>query len=159
MRKNDKPIIAHVRAASVGTEVNKENAHPFETKDFILAHNGTLEFRKKEIKEEWDKMCEEDETLKDKIDSEKFIIFLQKRYDESKNKKFCEVIKGVANEFYGKFAFMIYAKQEDIYYIIRGRSATLHACQILKDKNRKVKYIEVFSCRIPIFVESFLSAD
>lgn len=134
--KNDKPIIAHVRAASTGTKVKKENSHPFETKSFILAHNGTVNWRKKETEEEWKKLCEEnkDKNYEDMIDSEIFATWLQKVYDENKDKKFSEVIKMTADYFYGKFAFMIYAKEEDTFYIVRGSSATLFGCQVLKGK-------------------------
>lgn len=34
-------IMAHCRSATVG-EVNRENCHPFDTPDFVGAHNGTL---------------------------------------------------------------------------------------------------------------------
>jgi predicted glutamine amidotransferase len=33
------PIITHVRMASYGAKVCQENSHPFETENFVLAHN------------------------------------------------------------------------------------------------------------------------
>jgi len=40
--KNDRVLIGHVRAGTVGTNT-VNNAHPFEYGDIVLAHNGTLE--------------------------------------------------------------------------------------------------------------------
>ena len=129
--KEKEPIIAHVRAASTGTEVIKENAHPFETKDLILAHNGTLSFRKKEEEEKWEVLCKENKKYEDMIDSEIFITLLQQDYEKKQKKSFPLVIKETMEKFYGKFAFLIYVKPEKKYYIIRGRTATLFGCQIL----------------------------
>lgn len=42
--------IAHVRAATIG-KVTEENAHPFETKKYVGAHNGTLKDYKYQSKE------------------------------------------------------------------------------------------------------------
>ena len=127
----DEPIIAHVRAATSGTVIQRENSHPFETKDLILAHNGTLGFRRKEYEENWEKLCEENEKYKKMIDSETFLTVLQQDYTDNPDKTFPVVIKDTMEKFYGKFAFLVYVKPEETYYVVRGRSATLWASQVL----------------------------
>jgi len=127
----DEPIIAHVRAASAGTKVKRENSHPFETKDFILAHNGTLGFRRKEFEEEWEKLGEKENKYKEMIDSEIFVNVLQQDYTANPDKTFPVIIKDTMEKFFGKFAFLVYVKPENTFYVVRGRSATLWASQVL----------------------------
>jgi len=136
--KNSEPILAHVRLATVTNnvkEISNENSHPFETKDFVVAHNGSFE---------GDILSEE--RFKDKIDSEIFTILLQETYE--KNPKW-SIVK-LVNEAYsenltGKFAFLIYFKPVDKFYIIRGKTATLFKSDISEynpdKKSKKVGFI------------------
>lgn len=114
------PIISHVRLASTTNgkrEISKENSHPFQTKNLILVHNGSLEFQ-------------DEETMKDKkyegkIDSEIFLSRLDEIYTLNK-RNLVKSIQETMDEFYGKFAFIIYEFSTKKYYIVRGFSAELH---------------------------------
>lgn len=116
--KNPGPVLLHVRAASKGIAVKEDNVHPFETKDFVLAHNGTL-FQKDESTT-W-----EDVNVESKpSDSLMFLNELQKQY--LKKKEVVESLQAAMENFKGKFAFLIYCKKENQYYAVRGKTADLH---------------------------------
>jgi predicted glutamine amidotransferase len=119
------PIIGHVRLASTiagkTKTVTDDQAHPFESENYIFAHNGTLTLKdsKDQYSPKWDKM----------IDSQ---VFLEK-LEENHSEDFVESINKTMNLFTGKFAFLIYEKQTRNFYIIRGKTAKLHQSFIKLD--------------------------
>jgi predicted glutamine amidotransferase len=127
------PMITHVRLASIGGKVCQENSHPFETTSFVLAHNGTLVIKRgKEVyinglKTKWKA------EKPDIIDSEVFALVLEEEYKFEKD--FVKVLNKTMDNFCGKFAFIIYCKPEDSYYIVRGKSADLHVVTFTKEQD------------------------
>ena len=128
--KTANPILAHVRLASLinnKREIIDENSHPFETKDFIVAHNGRF-----------DGEVISKEEYKDKIDSEIFAITLQKTYDKFPKMKAHKLIKETYDtHFSGKFALLIYFKPTKRFYVAVGRTADLHKIDIFEGENAK----------------------
>lgn len=120
--KKVEPMICHVRAASFSSDkklLSSEHAHPFESEHYVFQHNGTLSFKNKT----------DEEKYKDKelIDSEMFLAELEKNYTGD----IVVDVNKTMELFYGKFAFMIYHKPEDCFYIIRGRAATLYKTELV----------------------------
>lgn len=111
----------HVRSASRGTEIKPEFNHPFETEQLVLAHNGTL-VPKTELA-----------GYSTKLDSEVFLIELDKVYLTMKNDKnrLVKSLQSTMTEFTGKFAFLIYEKETGQWYAIRGKTADLHIIYLL----------------------------
>ena len=108
---NNTPVIAHVRWASLTNNIRAidvTNCHPFEKGDLILAHNGTLKFK--------DDPRMKLEIYKDMIDSEIFLTEFEKNYTERKGEKvfLSEVLSKTMEDFYGKFAFLIHNKFNNI---------------------------------------------
>lgn len=105
----DKPVMIHVRKASYKKDAKLEGkSHPFCFGSYILMHNGTLEPKSDKIP---DKM----------IDSEFFTLKLSENGNETVSS-----LKQTMNNFMGKFAFLIYNKNEDKYYAVRGKTADLN---------------------------------
>ena len=126
----ERPIMGHVRYASsyavgsiiVNRLIDDLHAHPFEAGKYIVAHNGTLEFK--------DRKKEDIYKGKDVIDSQAFAIEL------SLNKKpFVEALKETIALFYGKFAFLIYDRESKTQYAVRGKIAPLHKVDIKYNGN------------------------
>jgi len=118
--KCNSTIMCHVRKASFnspagGKKLGDEFAHPFESKYFILAHNGSLEFRVEPI---------DKKPYENKIDSQVFLDFLTDEYE--KTNIFETALDKALEQFYGKFAFIIYEKPTNSYYVVRGSSAELN---------------------------------
>jgi predicted glutamine amidotransferase len=137
--KNSEPILAHVRLATATNNIKDvcdENSHPFETKDFIVAHNGSFE---------GDALSEK--RFKDKIDSEIFAILLQETFDKYPKLSIIKLIdKAYSENLTGKFAFLIYCKPVNKFYIVRGKTAKLYKSEILlrnpkTEKDKKVGFI------------------
>src|SRR4030042_3300745 len=105
------PFLLHVRKSSSKLLINdvKYN-HPFVSDKLVLAHNGTLELIKG-----WISATE--------LDSLHFFNALNKKYEETKN--LINALKETMEDYYGKFAFIIYDKVEKIFYVVRGNTATL----------------------------------
>lgn len=121
---DDNPIPFHIRMATWGIEVTKENAHPFDGKHFILMHNGTLLPRN----------GEEPKDKKKDSDSLRFLNQLDQARDEFPQAKFEEIFNKAMDNFAGKFAFIIREKETGLDYIIRGRTAELWITYIKQDK-------------------------
>jgi hypothetical protein len=125
-----KPIPFHIRSATWGIEVTKENAHPFDGKHFILMHNGTL-------------LPRDGEEPKDKKHDSDSLRFLNE-LDETKGKNpefsFPDVFNKTMENFAGKFAFIIREKETGIDYIIRGRTAELWISTV-KDNDNNIGYV------------------
>jgi hypothetical protein len=106
--KNNRPVCGHVRKASFSLTnklVDDEHAHPFESDNFILAHNGTLVLKDKTIK-----------TPDNLIDTQIFLNELEREW----NGNIIESLNKAMKKFTGKFAFLIYCKPDDSFYIVRG---------------------------------------
>lgn len=114
-------LLGHVRNASFtlgkGRIVSDDKAHPFQSANFILFHNGGIER----------KVCTYHKEEADMIDTEIFLNELEKDYE--KEKDFVKCINITMSKFQGKFAFMI-AHGDDI-YVIRGKTADLYHADIV----------------------------
>lgn len=132
--KNGKAsILSHVRATSFwkgkDQKVCDANSHPFQIKDLILAHNGTL--YPKDDKDE----------LKNRIDS---YWFLKKLSDVvGKDTLLTDKhIKLAMDDFAGKFALLIVdLKQPNNLWIVRGRTADLHYSRFVNDDGEEVLFM------------------
>jgi predicted glutamine amidotransferase len=129
----DKPVIAHVRQASINMKVDVKNSHPFESEHLVLAHNGTLTMKKER------RDPRHDEIVKDMIDSEIFLRYLETQY--AKTKDLVKSLQYVMECFTGKFAFLIYEKENNKYYAARGTSADLHISTISTDTDVDLGYV------------------
>lgn len=127
----ENPLMCHVRAATATNgkkEVEVSNSHPFEETSFVLAHNGSLEF--KEYRRMYDKKYDK------MIDSRIFSARLQEIIDDNPKMLFKDALKTAMEEFRGKFAFLIYQKEEQDFYVVRGITAKLHISYITLNKNQ-----------------------
>ena len=125
--KNTNPIMGHVRLATTTNgvkSVDKTKSHPFESKDFVLAHNGTLETEDLELMKSPE--------YKDLIDSAIFLEELQKTYNSLKPKDVYTALTETMKKFRGKFAFLIYCKKDKMWYIARGDLAKLHYAEVFQ---------------------------
>lgn len=114
--KDKSLVIGHTRLASLVNRtqgITVENAHPFETNNLVLAHNGTLVMNEDKVKTT---------EYKDKIDSEVFTLEAEKNY----NGDLVDCIRKTMEDFSGKFAFLAHDKNTKEFYAIRGASAKLH---------------------------------
>lgn len=118
--KSESPVMLHCRLASRGIAVKTENIHPFESKDLILMHNGTLYGLKEHPSDTREESRESD--------SKEFLVSLQEEYGKEKN--FVKALQTTMKERKGKFAFLIYNKIEKQFYAIRGRTADLHIAYV-----------------------------
>lgn len=108
----DNPIMMHVRKASVNSKKNENKAHPFVFGCYVLMHNGTLEPQSGKIPD-------------DMIDSEYFALELSKRGNRT-----VEALQETMKNFKGKFAFLIYNRDENSYYAVRGKTADLNIVNV-----------------------------
>ncbi len=123
------PFAIHVRKASYGKLVDKEHAHPFDEPELMLAHNGTL-------------IPDNGVIPADKIDSQMFFKSLLDNYRQEP--KFVSSFEKTIQDFSGKFAFIIAEKTTKTWYIIRGKTATLHTVPIViwnNDKTAEIGYV------------------
>jgi len=145
--KSNRPIFSHIRQATAGVTVSKDNAHPFESEDFILMHNGTLVKGgdKKPVVTAYKKYNsvtkKYDEPEEIESDSKVFLEHLQSSFDASRDKNFVDVFNEAMSKFWGKFAFLIYAKKSKKYYAIRGRTAPLFISYQLDDGGDHIGYL------------------
>lgn len=126
---NKNPVLSHVRKATFTNGfkvIGIEQSHPFETDNLVLAHNGMLELREESefIKNDWN----------DKIDSQIFLHVLD-HYHTLYEGDMVSALQMAYTNFYGKFAFLIYDKRLDLYYIARG-NAKLFTKEIKRDGKR-----------------------
>lgn len=121
---NNNPIIAHVRLATSKLSVAIENSHPFETDKLVLAHNGTLTPKNKE---------EMKAKYKEEIDSE---IFLKELDEVYKGKDIVKALNKTMDKFTGPFAFLIYSKLEDKYFVVRGTTKSIYISYVYYNKIR-----------------------
>jgi predicted glutamine amidotransferase len=128
----ESPVMGHVRSASTIHKIlDDAHAHPFFTDKYVVAHNGTLEFK--------------DDTLSDEYDKTKFIDSEIFTLELTKNEKpFLEAIKETMDLFYGKFAFLIFDRVKKTQYVIKGRTASLYKSDVkyvIDKEERPIGYV------------------
>jgi len=135
------PAIIHVRRVSRGI-ISKENAHPFEFDYFVAAHNGTLSGGFLDVKETT-------------TDSYQFFKHANDLIKENPELSVLEAFKKSYDEIDGgKFAFLVFDKRDNVYYVIRGK-ATLFVSYI-KSKNDKTVGIIVNTERDSLLMNLYL---
>ena len=122
---NKTKIMAHCRDASIGIPVEDIYSHPFESNNFILAHNGALNVR--------DGIILEKTSLSD---SENFLFVLDKVYEKDNKKDVPKAISNTMKNFHGTFAFLIYEKKTKLFYAVRGKTKTLFTSEITIDNTK-----------------------
>jgi len=136
------PIMAHVRAASRGINVNPENAHPFhiKLKRFYLAHNGRLYGN--DESPSYTGFATDDTSIGS--DSLKFLTSLEEESIKSPNSGIVELLNATMSSYTGKFALIIYDSYSNKHYVVRGSTADLHMVNIFSqigEVRRQVGYI------------------
>lgn len=117
-------FLGHTRAPTSGSTDNNENNHPFMTKDFILAHNGTIS-NDKELKEMF-KLDYESE-----CDSAVIIHLIQHFYD--KYKDVVKAIQETTKLLSGSYACWLYHKKSETVYLFRHSNPI---CYYIDKRNR-----------------------
>jgi predicted glutamine amidotransferase len=144
--KPNTTVIGHVRQTSFNKDtVIKNNSHPFDKKNIVLMHNGTL-IRKEGVKPE------------NIIDSEDFANELDKTLEVEPD--FYKAITTTYGKYFkGKFAFMVYYKKEDSIYVARGQTSELSYSNIIftdkKKKEHKLFVVNTIGADIKRTVNSF----
>ena len=122
---NKTKVMAHCRDASFGVPVEDKYSHPFESDNFILAHNGALTVKTGIILE--------NSSLSD---SENFLNVLDKCYERDKKNNVPKAISNAMKNFDGTFAFLIYEKKTKLFYAVRGKTKTLFTSEIVIDNTK-----------------------
>lgn len=129
------PAFGHVRYASPGVAVTKQNAHPFAGTRFVLAHNGRL--HKKNDTVAYKGGASEDANLAS--DSLEFLKCLEEKAKKNPSSSFIDLFKSAMDEHKGKFAMLIYDKLHSRYYVVRGKTADLHVMYMYEEIDAKTK--------------------
>ena len=107
-------VLMHTRNSTQGSPDDNKNNHPFNTKDFILAHNGCIyndEDLIKEYKLNTDIKC----------DSYVIVALIQYYYDKGENVK--NAIKNALKEISGGFSCWLYHKEKgELYFFRNGKN-------------------------------------
>jgi predicted glutamine amidotransferase len=150
-------IMAHTRSASPGIEITQKNAHPFEGKRFILAHNGRL--YKKDEKVAYSAANTDTDGMSS--DSLEFLNALEKTALKNPKLEFIDIMNETMEQFKGKFALLIYDKVTNIYYAIRGKTATLFYVPIFSSpaKNSKVVGYTITTVKDDLFDATLLAVN
>jgi len=124
--EKDGPIYGHVRQATTGAKKDIADTHPFEGKNVILFHNGTLT-RKVPKNED-----------AGKVDSFVFMTDLDAKLEH--NHDMVKALQESMEEFQGKFAFILFDKRTKSSYVARGTTAPLHIAYLLDENNHSIGY-------------------
>lgn len=112
------PMAVHVRYASNKTLNEDCHSHPFPTDNLIVMHNGKLE-----VKEGLGVKYSE-------VDSQVFTENLEAVIKETPDIPMVDLLPKVMEDWYGKFAFMIYDLRDSTFYVVRGATADLHQATV-----------------------------
>lgn len=108
-------ILGHTRFATIGSYNVNANNHPFETDNFVFAHNGTY-YLSKNIS---DGMLpiEKYSGVIPETDSYELLAYIQILYNSLKDVP--TAVEQAINGGYGSYAFWLYDKGEDKLYLFR----------------------------------------
>lgn len=108
-------ILMHTRASTHGDPRDNENNHPFNTDDFILAHNGVIR-NQEEIYKKFN--------IKTNIECDSYAIIslIQHFYDKNGKKDIPKCINEASKYLKGSYACWLYDKQRGEIYLFRKTS-------------------------------------
>lgn len=131
---NDNPVIAHVRAVSLTNTVktvSSEFAHPFEYRNFILAHNGSLKLK-----------SGDEHKFKNMIDTQIYGGLVEEYWDKNPDLSLEQAFTKIMDDyFHGKFAFLVYDKTTERFLAMRGRTADLYIAKVGLDEDNILGYV------------------
>jgi len=127
---DNRPVPFHIRRATFGIEISKENSHPFTGKYYTLMHNGTLVPAN----------GEETKNKKRDSDSYQFLKVLDETKNDNPKMKFNDIFNKTMEGFSGKFAFIIRETKTGHDFVIRGKTAELWISH-LKIDGQRVGYV------------------
>jgi len=106
-------FLVHTRQQTDGDPAYNENNHPFNTKDFILAHNGVVNL---------DKEQESKFKLREDIECDSYLIvaLIQHFYDKNKGKSVVKAIEEMSKYITGTYACWLYDKRHKDVYLFRN---------------------------------------
>ena len=114
-------IVAHTRATTKGSEDKNQNNHPFETENFVLAHNGTIwNYNKIEHKTD--------------IETDSYVIIHNIEEEYNKYKSIPKAIKTTCEKLEGSYACWLLFKPTGSIYLFRHNNPI----EIRYDKERKL---------------------
>jgi glucosamine 6-phosphate synthetase-like amidotransferase/phosphosugar isomerase protein len=99
-------ILAHTRATTKGSEEKNQNNHPFETENFILAHNGVI----------WNTA---DFGYKTDIETDSYVIIRSIQEEYTKEKDVVGAIRTTCEKLEGNFACWLLFKNTGAIYLFR----------------------------------------
>jgi len=102
-------LLAHTRATTTGTENKNQNNHPFQTKDFILAHNGCI----------WNHHSVRANLKKTDIETDSIVILKLIQDEYNKNKDISLAIAKMAKRLTGNYACWLMFKKTGSVYLFR----------------------------------------
>ena len=116
-------ILGHTRFATVGSYNVNANNHPFETNNFVFAHNGSYfpitTVASNIVVDKYSGTVPE-------TDSFELLANIQTYYDDGMNVP--EAVETAINDGYGAYAFWLYHKDDDKLYLFREDNP-LHIAQ------------------------------
>ena len=108
-------MLMHTRASTTGDPKDNKNNHPFNTKDFILAHNGVIRNHTEILKKH---------KIETDIECDSYAILACIQYHYNKNNNVLESIKKMAKEILGSYACWLYHKETKDIYLFRNSTST-----------------------------------
>ena len=109
---NNNIVLGHTRFATTGSEKRNMNNHPFETRDFVMAHNGVIQNNTN---------FEFESNIKKKSDIETDSVVIVKSIQEQfeKHKDVEMAIKETTKKLYGSYACWVLFKKTGSVFLFR----------------------------------------
>ena len=104
-------VLMHTRASTTGDPEVNENNHPFNTNDFILAHNGVIRNHTEMLKKF---------NIKTKIECDSYAIIALIQHFYKTNKSVKESIIEMSKYIQGSYACWLYHKEKKELYLFRN---------------------------------------
>jgi len=144
-------FLIHTRLATIGDPINNENNHPFETKDFVLAHNGSIYRNVKFVtKSQFNYYVKNSKRTRDKYDIEviepkeifgndkyeipetdsfEIVVRIQEEYNEINDPM--EAFKNAMNKLYhkGVYAIWCYSKRDNILMLYKDSNPLFYSIE------------------------------
>lgn len=154
-KTSSKPLVGHIRRASIGVPVSEKNAHPFSGKDIQFVHNGSLvpkepkNFVLKELGRvsRYNAATKLTEIKTEDVNISDSLIFFKEFLKEVPDRVtmtdnlFVEAVISTVDKFYGKFAFVFYFNKTKSTYVVRGKTAKLYITYLMSSREKDAEVL------------------